>query len=319
MRQWVEALEKAELHVHLEGAVYPDVLLELGVDLSPDQIAAKYTYADFNGFIEAFKWVVGCLRTPDDFALVTRRLLERLAAQNVRYAEIILSVGVMFLRKQDAAAIYDAVVREAARSPVEVWWICDAVRQFGAEHVMEVARFAADRAQDRVVAFGVGGKEALGPVEWFADSFALAREQGLKLVPHAGETEGPESVWNAVRMGAARIGHGIRAAGDPALTRYLRDHDIPLELSITSNVATGAVAGVAVHPVRRLFDAGVPIVLNTDDPAMFHTSLSAEFDLAAGEFGFTEDEIRAVAANGFRYGFRSAPTHTRPSLPAMGQ
>lgn len=305
MRKWVEALEKAELHVHLEGAVYPEVLVELGADLPPNEIAARYTYADFDGFIETFKWVVGYLRTPDDFALVTRRLLERLAAQNVRYAEIILSVGVMFLRKQDAAAIYDAVVREAARSPIDVWWICDAVRQFGKEHVMEVARFAAERAQDRVVAFGVGGKEGLGPVEWFADSFALVREQGLHLVPHAGETEGPESVWNAVKVGASRIGHGIRAVDDPDLMRYLRDHDIPLEVSISSNVATGAVTSLGAHPVRRLFDASVPIILNTDDPAMFRTSLNTEFELTAEQFGFNEDELRTVAANGFHYGFRS--------------
>jgi adenosine deaminase/aminodeoxyfutalosine deaminase len=152
-----------------------------------------------------------------------------------------------------------------------------------------------------VVAFGIGGSEARGPAEWFADVFAFAREAGLHLTAHAGESEGPESIWAALKIGAERIGHGIAAARDERLVRYLRERDVPLEICITSNLVTGVVARIDEHPVRRLFDAGVPILLNTDDPAMFGCTLVGEYRLAAGHFGFSEAELKAVAANGFRY------------------
>ncbi len=148
--------------------------------------------------------------------------------------------------------------------------------------------------------------EALGPVEWFFEVFEFARRRDLHLTIHAGETVGPESVWGALRGGAERIGHGIRAAEDPALIAHLREHDIPLEICISSNLATGAVLSLRDHPLRRLYDAGVPIVLNTDDPAMFHTTLTREYELAAREFGFTSQELRELVANSFRYAFRRA-------------
>lgn len=301
MGGWLAALPKAELHVHLEGSLRPATLCELSPDLTPDAVAERYRYTGFAGFIDSFKWAVGYLKEPAHFALAARRLLEELAAQGVTYAEVTLSVGVMLLRQQDAAAIYDAVVAEAARSPVDVWWVVDAVRQFGADAAMPVARFAADRAGDRVVGFGIGGDEAGGPVEWFRDVFAFAGRHGLALVPHAGETVGPESVWGAVQLGARRIGHGIRAVDDARLMTHLRDRDIPLEVCISSNVATNAVASLAGHPVRRLYDAGVPIVLNSDDPAMFHTTLTREYEIAAAQFGFSENELRGLVDNSFRY------------------
>ncbi len=207
--------------------------------------------------------------------------------------------------RQEFAPIYDALCEEAACSPVEVRWVLDAIRQLGAEHAMQVAKLAAERAGRGVAAFGIGGDEARGPVEWFGEVFEFAREAGLHLTVHAGETVGPESVWGAVRLGAERIGHGIRAVEDPALLAYLREKDIPLEICISSNVATGAVRSLEEHPVRRIYEAGVPIVLGSDDPAMFHTTLEREYELAARAFGFTDDELRRIAENGFRYAFRS--------------
>ncbi|MBM3747192.1 MAG: adenosine deaminase, partial [Acidobacteria bacterium] len=129
------------------------------------------------------------------------------------------------------------------------------------------------------------------------------RERGLRLTVHAGETMGPESVWGAVKLGAERIGHGIRAAEDAELLAHLREQDVPLEICVTSNVATGAVASLAEHPVRRIFEAGVPIVLATDDPGMFGATLTREYEILEREFGFSEEELRAVAANSFRYAF----------------
>jgi adenosine deaminase/aminodeoxyfutalosine deaminase len=168
---------------------------------------------------------------------------------------------------------------------------------------MRVAELAAERVGDGVVAYGIGGSEERGPAEWFTEVFAFARRAGLRLTAHAGESMGPESVWAALRLGAERIGHGIAAARDRELLRYMREHDIPLEICMTSNLVTGVVARLEEHPVRWLFDAGVPIVLNSDDPAMFGCSLTDEYRLAAKAFQFSEAELRGIAANGFQYAF----------------
>ncbi|MBM3740460.1 MAG: adenosine deaminase family protein [Acidobacteria bacterium] len=297
-------LDKAELHVHLEGSMTPETLCEINPALDLDGARARYRFHGFPAFIEAFKWAVTHLNSPDDYALALRRLLQRMAGENIRYAEITLSAGVVLWRKQDFAGIYDALVREAERSTVEIWWVLDAIRHFGAEDAMEVARLAVDRAQDRVAGFGIGGDETRGPAEWFEEVFAFTQSAGLALVPHAGETAGPESVWPVVRMGARRIGHGIRSIEDPALVRHLADHRIPLEISLTSNAVTGAVPSLREHPARRLYEAGVPIVLNTDDPGMFGVTLSGEMETAL-ELGFSEAEVREIAGNAFRYRLRN--------------
>jgi aminodeoxyfutalosine deaminase len=296
-------LEKAELHLHLEGSIEPETLLELSPDSSIDELRARYDYTDFPGFLQAYKWVTGLIRTPQDYALITRRLLESLAAQNVRYLELNLSAGVILWRSQSLPHIYEAVRSAAAESAIEVNWIFDAVRQLGHDAAMRVAEFAAERVRDGVVGFGVGGDETRVHAQEFANVFTFAKRAGLHLAPHAGETSDAQNVWDVVNLGAERIGHGIRAIEDPVLLRHLRDHDIPLEISITSNLATGAVASLDAHPVRRLFDAGVPIVLNSDDPAMFHTTLTNEYRLAASHFGFSNPEIEGLARNGFRYRF----------------
>ncbi len=299
-REW----PKAELHLHLEGSIEPATLRELDPALSEEEIRNRYRYDGFSGFLESFKWVVEHLRTPEHYALAARRLFERLAADNVRYAEVTLSAGVILWRKQNLEVIFEALRREAERAPIQVRWIFDAVRQFGAEHARAVAERAAVYRSCGVVAFGIGGDEGQGPAEWFGEVYAWARSQGLRLAAHAGETAGPQSVWAALRIGAERIGHGIASVRDPELLAYLREHDIALEVCISSNLATGVVASLEEHPVRRLFEAGVPVVLNTDDPAMFHTSLVREYELAE-RLGFSREELRRVAESAFRYRFGS--------------
>jgi len=299
-------MTRAELHLHLEGAIEPEALKELDPSLTPEEISAKLSYTDFAGFIQSYVWVNRKLRGPADYALVARRLFERLAAQGICYAEVTLSAGVILWKKQDLDAIFDALVVEAARSPVPLRWIVDAVRQFGAEAAEPVFDFAAERMRDGVVAIGIGGFEAEGPALWFRDLYAKARDRGLRLTCHAGETTDAQSVWDALEIGAERIGHGIRSIEDPRLIAYLRDHKIPLEICISSNVRTGAVASVAEHPVRKLFDAGVPIILNTDDPALFECTLDSEYDLAQREFGFTPQELSAIAGNSLKYAFSAA-------------
>ncbi|HLN00560.1 MAG TPA: adenosine deaminase [Bryobacteraceae bacterium] len=296
-------LPKAELHVHLEGSVTPDLMRELAPAVSAEEIRGRFGFRSFAGFLECYKWVVEHLRCPEDYALVARRLLASLAQQHVCYAEITLSAGVVLWKKQEFAPIYDALQPEAAASAVAVRWNLDAIRHFGAEQAMQVAELAAERVGKGVVSFGIGGDEVRGPAEWFTQVYKFAKASGLRLTAHAGETAGPESVWAALRLGAERIGHGIRAVDDPALVQHLRGHNIPLEVCISSNVATGAVESLRAHPVRRLYDAGVPIVLNTDDPGLFNTTLEREYDLAGREFGFSETELAQIVENGFRYAF----------------
>jgi adenosine deaminase/aminodeoxyfutalosine deaminase len=303
MQDFAAQLPKAELHLHLEGSVDAETLHELDPATPLEELRALYPYPDFNAFLKTFGAVVTRLARPEDYALVTRRLLERLAAQNVRYAEIIIAAGVVLWKKQEFGPVFDAIHDAARGSPVEVRWILDAVRQFGVEPAWDVARLAAARQDRGVVAIGIGGSEERGPAEWFKEVFAFAKSAGLHLTAHAGESAGPESVWEALILGAERIGHGIAAVRDRGLLRHLRERDIPLEIAITSNLVTGVVKRLEDHPMRALYDAGVPIVLNTDDPAMFGCTLTDEYRLAARAFGFSEAELRGIAENGFRYAF----------------
>jgi adenosine deaminase/aminodeoxyfutalosine deaminase len=304
MADFLAELPKAELHLHLEGSVEPETLHELDPSTPIEEFRQLYRYADFDGFLKAFGAVGKRLRGPDDYALITRRLLDRLARENVRYAEIIVAAGVVLWKGQEFAPIFDAIHAASAADPrVEVRWILDAVRQFPLDQAMQVAELAAARIDRGVVAFGIGGSEPRGPAELFRDIFASAKWSGLHLTAHAGEGTSAESIWTALEIGAERIGHGISAIEDPVLMRHLRDRNIPLEVCITSNLVTGVVKRLEDHPIRRLHDAGVPISINTDDPAMFGCTLTGEYRLAAESFGFSESELESIAGNAFRYAF----------------
>jgi aminodeoxyfutalosine deaminase len=298
---------RAELHLHLEGSVEPATLLEIDPSLTREEIAAASTYTDFAGFIQSYIWVNRRLTKPEHYAITARRLFERLASEGVIYAEVTLSAGMMLWKGHEFAPIYDALQREACNAPLKIFWILDATRQFGAEAAKPVFDLAAERVNDGVVAIGIGGFEAGGPALWFKDLYREARDRGLRLTAHAGEVTDAQSIWDALEIGADRIGHGIRAIDDAKLMEHLRDRDIPLEISITSNVRTVAVSSLEQHPVRRLFDAGVPIILNTDDPALFECTLDSEYALARNRFGFSDAELDQVAANSLKYAFAYRP------------
>jgi aminodeoxyfutalosine deaminase len=316
-----QALPKAELHVHLEGTMEPATVVALsknhGDALDESSVAARYATRDFVAFIEAYKWVTSYLRAPADYALVARRMCEQMLAQNVIYAEVTLSVGVMLLRKQDVEANYCAI-REAAAPyqarGLRLQWIFDAVRQFGTAAAHDVAQCAVRLRDAGVVAFGMGGDELSRPAAEFRDVYDYAAAGGLHRLVHAGEIGGPDSVWNAVEiLGAERIGHGIAAAADRKLMVLLAERSIGLEICPTSNLRTGALvrylgrgdASLRDHPLPELFRAGIPVSLSTDDPAMFDTTLAHEFSTLP-QMGLSEKEMVSIAESAFRGAFLRA-------------
>lgn len=326
-RSFIAALPKCELHLHLEGSVDPETLAELsrrhntplptknnrynvagsGDLLSEADVRRLYSYKDFNGFMMAFKAVTERLRDPEDYELITYRLMQKLAAQNVLHAEVYVSVGVVHWRGQQFEPVFEGLERGRIRGErdfgVSLLWIFDAVRHFGVEAAEKVFEHAARLQPRNVVGIGLGGIEKQGPAESFKHLYKKAAAQGLRLTAHAGETMGPESVWAALNIGAERIGHGLSAPRDPELVEVLAQKQVPIEVCISSNLRTGVCASLAEHPVKMMFENGLMITLNTDDPEMFQTSLRHEYELARQELGFSEDHLRELARNSFEASF----------------
>lgn len=308
---FIRIIPKAELHLHLEGSVTPETLVELrrchGKPSTLAEAEALYQYKDFLGFLMAFKTLTDDLQTPDGYELITYRLMQQLKGENVLHAEVYVSVGVCLWRKLDFDAIFEGLERGRERGEkdfgISLLWIFDAVRQFGAEKAQAVFELAAKYRDRNVVGIGIGGDEQKAPPEMFRKQFAYAKDQGLRLTCHAGESVGPESIWGALNLGAERIGHGLTAYRDPELVEELAERQIPLEICLTSNLRTGCCMKVSDHPVRRYFDEGLMLTLNTDDPAMFETSLTREYDLVQTEFGFTDEHLRELARNSFEASF----------------
>jgi aminodeoxyfutalosine deaminase len=308
------SLPKAELHLHLEGSVDPATLLELkqrqGKQGSLARVEQLYQYKDFNGFLMAFKAVTEDLRAPEDYELITYRLMEKLKKENVLHAEVYVSVGVCLWRKQDFDAIFEGLERGRERGQrdfgISLLWIFDAVRHFGPVEAQHVAELAVRYKEPNVIGFGIGGDERRAAPELFRDVYAYAADHGLRLTAHAGETAGPESIWGALNLRAERIGHGLTAWQDSELVEELATRQIPIEICLTSNLRTGCCRTLAEHPVRNYFDQGVMITLNTDDPAMFRTSLAQEYQLAQESFGFTDEHLRELARNSFEASFLPA-------------
>jgi len=327
----IAALPKAELHLHLEGSIQPSTVCALtaqhGVELTEEEVRQRYSYTDFLGFIDAFKWVTSFLREPRDFALIAHDLAEHLLTQNVVYAEVTLSVGIMLLRKQRPEANFEAILQATEpfeRRGLRLNWIFDAVRQFGPGPAMEVVDVAKRCASEKIVAFGIGGDELSVATHEFRSVYEQAAANGLHLLIHAGEVGGPEKIREAVELlHVERIGHGIAAAQDPALMDLLADRRIPLEVCPQSNLCTGALfkhlqasdssavidgsvpPAIEKHPLPQLLRHGIPVVLSTDDPAMFHTTLHNEYQNAA-RMGLSESELLHLTQMSFDHAFHPA-------------
>jgi adenosine deaminase/aminodeoxyfutalosine deaminase len=326
--RFILSLPKAELHLHLEGSVDPETLSELsrrhntplpvannryrnvedsGRVFSVEEARALYEYADFTGFLLAFKAVTERLRAPEDYELITYRLMQKLAAQRVLHAEVYVSVGVVFWRGQPFDPLFAGMERGRLRGErdfgISLGWIFDAVRHFGVEEARKVAGKAIELRQHNVVGFGLGGDERRAPPELFHEVYRLARENGLRLTCHAGESAGPESVRGALAIGSERLGHALSLAQDDGLLREVAARQVPLEICLSSNLRTGCCASLREHPLRRYYDAGACVVLNSDDPEMFQTSLCREYALAQEAFGFSDDDLRRLARNSIQASF----------------
>ena len=316
---FIRSLPKAELHLHLEGSVTPQTLVELrrrhDKQSTLGDAETLYRCKDFAGFLMAFKTLTEDLQSPNDYELIAYRLMEQLKAENVLHAEVYVSVGVCLWRKQDFEAIFEGLERGRERGErdfgISLLWIFDAVRQFGPGSAQDVFELAAKYRNKNVIGIGIGGDEQKAPPELFREQYAYAADQGLRLTAHAGESAGPESIWGALNLGAERIGHGLTAAVDTELIEELTQRQTPVEICLTSNLRTGCCAIMSEHPVRSYFDQGLMVTLNTDDPAMFGTSLTREYELAQSEFAFTDEHLRELARNSFEASFLPAEKKLR--------
>jgi adenosine deaminase len=321
----VASLPKAELHLHLEGSIQPSTVCALtarhGVMVTEQEVERRYAYQNFVEFLETFKWVTSFLRDPQDYALITHDLAEYLVSQRVIYTEVTISIGVMLLRKQRPEANFQAILGAAELFEgrgLHMNWIFDAVRQFGAEAAGRVVKAAKQCASKSIVAFGIGGDELSVPTTELRPVYDQAAALGLHRLIHAGEIGGPEKIREAVELlGVERIGHGIAAINDPALMDLLADRRIPLEICPQSNIRTGALAlqlrrtdaRMEDHPLPALFRHGIPVVLSTDDPAMFHTTLLNEYEQAQ-QLGMTENELQRLAQMSFDFAFERPHSQT---------
>ena len=309
--QLIADLPKAELHVHLEGSLPPDLLRELarkhrvpGLPDSPEAVRAWYEFRDFPHFIDVYRAAVEVLRDEDDFARLADDVITGLARQNVRYAEITVSLFDHLRRGLAPQMVFAGLEagREAAeaRADIAVRWIPDFPGELGTEAGERTLDAVLAHGPASVVGFGVGSIEV--PRDQFAEVFARARAEGLRSLPHAGETEGPDRVWSAIRaLGAERIGHGIGAMRDPALVAHLQETQLPVDVSPTSNLRTGVVAELGAHPLPLMLEAGLFVTLNSDDPPMFGTNLLEEYR-TAHRLRLGASALVQLARNGVRAG-----------------
>ncbi len=332
LQEYLQAVPKAELHVHLEGAIQPATALELArrnnlqLPVSNEaELRAMFDYHDFEHFIEVFIMVARCLKTSEDFEQVVYEFGTEMARQHVRYAEITFTPSTHYRFGIPHDVYFSGLQRGRARAwsdfGVRINWIFNIVRQWADPTlIVPLADYATSVAiegkDDGVVALGLAGIEAGAPPEPFASYFDRARLAGLHSMPHAGETAGPDSIWGAIRaLGAERIAHGVRAIEDADLVAYLVEHHIPLDITPTSNIHLGIYPSYEDHPLARLYAAGVVLTVSTDDPPLVGTTMNDEILLLSERFALDTAAIDEIMLNGVRCSF--LPEQQRRELEAV--
>ncbi|MGI5252837.1 adenosine deaminase [Actinacidiphila glaucinigra] len=316
---FIAGLPKAELHVHHVGSASPRIVAELAarhpdskVPTDPAALAEYFSFRDFAHFIEVYLSVVDLIRDAEDVRLLTYEVARDMVRQNIRYAELTVTPYSSVRRGIPDRAFVEAIedARKAAEAELGIVlrWCFDIPGEAGLHSAEETARIATELQPDGLVSFGLGGPEIGVPRPQFKPYFDRARAAGLHSVPHAGETTGPQTIWDALReLGAERIGHGTSAIQDPRLLDHLAEHRIPLEVCPTSNIATRAVATLDEHPVKEMVAAGVLVTVNSDDPPMFGTDLNTEYAVAARLLQLDEGGLAQLARNAVEASFLDAP------------
>jgi aminodeoxyfutalosine deaminase len=329
LSSFVAGLPKAELHVHHVGSASPEIVSQLAmrhpgvVPVDPEELRTFFEFRDFAHFVEVYLAVVALVRTDEDVRYLTYEVARELASgQNVRYAEMTCTPYTSVLPHDPengipieayTEAIEDARIAAERDFGIVLRWIYDIPGESGMPAADATLSFALNHRVDALVGLGLGGPEIGVSRPQFKPHFDAARRAGLHSLPHAGETTGPETVWDALRMlGAERIGHGTSAAQDPELLAYLARHGIPLEVCPSSNIATRAVASLDEHPITAFRDAGVTITVNSDDPSMFGTTLNQEYEIASGLLDLDTGGVADLARTAVRASF--APDDLKVSM-----
>ncbi|MBV9102683.1 MAG: adenosine deaminase [Candidatus Eremiobacteraeota bacterium] len=294
-RDVIQRLPKVQLHCHLEGTVRPKTFRELAargkIELGERGVGPLercYDFRTFREFLLLFGKVCEVLRTPDDFAQIAHEYATDAAHEGVMYAELFIAPSVWkhfypdLNIRSTVSAIRTALDEVGARCGLQVALIVDLTRNFGEARAMEMVRGAAMLQDLGVIGIGLGGDEANYPPRLFRDVYDLARRAGLRTVAHAGEAAGPASVRSAIEdLGVERIGHGIRSVEDEELLEDLVRRRVPLEICPTSNYLTGSLPSGSTHPLAEFDRRGVLCTIDADDPALFGTTLSNEYAIAA--------------------------------------
>lgn len=323
LTHFIAGLPKAELHVHHIGSASPETVAELAaryqgsspVPTDPALLADFFTFTDFAHFVDVYLSVVDLIRTADDVNALTYGVARDMAAQNIRYAELTLSPYSSIKRGIPAEAFKDAVEDARARAArdlgIRLAWCTDIPGESGIEAADVTLDYALTQRTEALVSFGLGGPEIGVPRPQFREHFERAIASGLRSVPHAGESTGPETIWDAIRsLGAERIGHGNNAIADPLLVEYLAENGIPLEVCPTSNLRTRSVVSLEEHPLAAFVEAGVLVSINSDDPPMFSTTLNDEYRVAAELLDLDQAGVAEVARWSVRDSFLDEASKT---------
>ena len=309
--QFIRAMPKVELHVHLEGSVRPATLLKLakrhGVSLPANDEAGLsewYQFRDFPHFVEIYVAISKCLRTPEDIELVAREFLEGQKDQNILHSEVTYTASTIEKYMGMSWSVQETALRKAieygeSELGISMKLILDIVRGDPPERALEVANWAV--GSDLVGALGLAGEERLG-ASGYESAFSVAKDHGLPIIPHAGETEGPQSIWEALeKTDPVRIGHGVRCLEDPELVREIKSRRIPLELCPSSNVSLGVFRSLKDYPLVELMEEGLILTINSDDPPMFSSSLTEEFLRVQSQFELSKEQLTHLTLNATRH------------------
>jgi adenosine deaminase len=307
----IRQIPKAEIHIHFEAMAKPETMWRL-IEKHRIEIDGVGSITDLReklkiNSLEEMMWVYinvlqRCIQSDSDLELIIEDAAEYFVRNNIIYAEIFfspstfLSNGLYFDKMIDRL---EAGKSRIAKEGVEVNYIIDVSRTFGPKNAMNNLNLTLAHRKECIIGIGLGGSESQGPAKDYTPVFAKARKNNLRVVAHAGEIIGPESIWDTIReLKAARIGHGISAIQDDELMDYLREHKIPLEICPTSNIFTRKyVTSYEDHPIKQFFDRGIFVTLNTDDPSFFNIELIDEYLNLFDRGIFDQSEILQIMRN----------------------